>query len=411
MEATRNVKYLLIGGGVASAHAAVGIRDLDKEGSILIVTDEPRLPYDRPPLSKSLLEGKTTPEDAESKDPSFYEQNGVEVRSGIRAVKIDRENRTVELSIGDKVGYEQLLLATGAEAKRPDLPGIDLPGVILLRKVDQSVEIRDAIGKAKTAVMVGAGYVGTEVGDRCLKGGVGVTIVEPAEYPWSKFASPVTGGHLRRYFEGRGATLRLGDEVAAIDGDGKVERVRTKGGAILPADLVVVGVGVELNLDLAKEAGLEIDEKHGVVVDETLRTADPNIWVAGDIAAFPDSTIGKRWHAEHYLNGKWQGRQVGRNMAGANEPYRKVPYFFSDMVETHMVLRGDPQGGKSAKVIGDALTGEYVELYAREDGSLAMGLAFSADEKRLDPIADALEGLVLERRAVAEISAEDVAFG
>lgn len=403
MEATRQVKYLIVGGGVAAAHASVGIRDLDSEGSVLIVGDEPTLPYDRPPLSKSLLEGKTTPEDAESKDPSFYEKNGIEVLSGVRATSLDRAAKTVTLDSEETVGYERLLLATGAEAKRPDLPGVDLKGVIFLRKVSQSLAIRDAIGAAKTAVMVGAGYIGTEVADRCIAGDVAVTIIEPSDYPWAKFASPVTGGHLRRYFEGRGATFRFGEEVAALLGEGSVTGVRTKKEAEIPADLVVVGVGVDLNLDLAKDAGLEIDEKHGVVVDETLRTADESVWVAGDIAAFYDTTIGKRWHAEHYLNGKWQGRQAGRNMAGAGEPYVKVPYFFSDMVDTHMVLRGDPQGGKSAKVFGDATTGEYTELYAREDGTLAMGLAFSADEKKLDPIADKLEEWVLAKRKVAEI--------
>lgn len=408
MEATRQAKYLIVGGGVAAAHASVGIRELDQEGSVLIVGDEPTYPYDRPPLSKSLLEGKTTPEDAESKDPSFYEKNDIQLLSGVRATKLDREARTVTLDNGEMVAYERLLLATGAEPKKPDLPGIDLPGVLLLRKVSQSLAIREAIEKAETAVLVGAGYIGTEVADRCIAGDVAVTIIEPSEYPWAKFASPVTGGHLRRYFEGRGATFRFGDEVAAFVGEGRVEKVRTKQGVEFPADFVVVGVGVELNLDLAKEAGLEIDEKHGVVVDETLKTADPNIWVAGDIAAFPDSTIGKRWHAEHYLNGKWQGRQVGRNMAGAGEPYRKVPYFFSDMVDTHMVLRGDPQGGKSAKVFGDATTGEYTELYAREDGTLAMGLAFSADEKKLDPIADKLEEWVLAKRKVAEIEESEL---
>jgi 3-phenylpropionate/trans-cinnamate dioxygenase ferredoxin reductase subunit len=408
MEASRQVQYLIVGGGVAAAHASVGIRDLDTEGSVLIVGDEPTYPYDRPPLSKSLLEGKTTPEDAESKDSSFYEKNNIQLLSGVRATKLDREAKTVTLDNGETVAYERLLLATGAEPKRPELPGIDLPGVLLLRKVSQSLAIREAIEKSEKAVLVGAGYIGTEVADRCLAGDVAVTIIEPSEYPWAKFASPVTGGHLRRYFEGRGATFRFGDEVAAIVGESRVEKVRTKQGVEFPADFVVVGVGVELNLDLAKEAGLEIDEKHGVVVDETLKTADPNIWVAGDIAAFPDSTVGKRWHVEHYLNGKWQGRQVGRNMAGAGEPYRKVPYFFSDMIDTHMVLRGDPQGGKSAKVFGDATTGEYTELYAREDGTLAMGLAFSADEKKLDPIADKLEEWVLAKRKVAEIQESEL---
>jgi 3-phenylpropionate/trans-cinnamate dioxygenase ferredoxin reductase subunit len=407
METSSQVKYLIVGGGVASAHAAVGIRDLDADGSVMIVGQEPRLPYDRPPLSKGMLLGKADPEDAESKDPSFYTDNGIEVRRGVRALRVDRPARTVTLSDGTSVAYENLLLATGAEPKRPDLPGVNLPGVHLLRKVDDSLAIRDALGSAKTTVMVGAGYIGTEVADRCLERGVAVTLIEPSDHPWSKFASPVTGGYLQRYLEGRGGKF-LKDEVAAFEGEGRVQRVRTKGGQVLEADLVVVGVGVSLNLDLAKEAGLEIDGKHGVVVDETLRTADPHVWVAGDIAAFFDSTIGKRWHAEHYLNGKWQGRQVGRNMAGAGEPYRRVPYFFSDMVATHMVLRGDPQGGKSAKVIGDPEAGEYVELYAREDGTLAMGLAFSADEKKLDPLADKLEELVLQRPKVEELTAESV---
>lgn len=409
MGENRQVEYLIVGGGVAAAHASVGIRDLDTEGSVLIVGDEPTFPYDRPPLSKSLLEGKTTPEDAESKDPSFYEKNGIEVLSGVRATSLDRAAKTVTLDNGETVQYERLLLATGAEAKRPDLPGVDLQGVLFLRKVSQSLAIRDALKTAHQAVMVGAGYIGTEVADRAIAAEVGVTIIEPSEYPWSKFASPVTGGHLRRYFEGRGASFRFGDQVAEILGEGRVSGVRTKQGIEVPADLVVIGVGVELNLDLAKEAVLEIDEKHGVVVDETLRTADESIWVAGDIAAFYDTTIGKRWHAEHYLNGKWQGRQAGRNMAGAGEAYAKVPYFFSDMVETHMVLRGDPQGGKSAKVFGDAMSGEFTELYAREDGTLAMGLAFSADEKKLDPIADKLEEWVLAKRKVSEIEESELA--
>jgi 3-phenylpropionate/trans-cinnamate dioxygenase ferredoxin reductase subunit len=400
-------KYLIIGGGVASAQAAVGIRELDTEGSILIVHAEDRMPYDRPPLSKGMLLGNVDAEDAESKDPSFYPSNNVTLRHA-EVVSIDRVARRIKLADGTEFGYEHLLLTTGATPRRLDIPGFDLEGVFTFRSVDDSLRVRAALENARQVVMVGAGYIGLEVGDRCLERGAHVTIIDPADYPWAKFASTVTGGHLRRYMEGRGATFLFGDEVSGIEGDDRVRQVRTKGARTIEADLVIVGVGVELNTQLAQDSGLEVDEKHGIVVDQKLRTADPNVWAAGDVAAFYDVNTEQRWHVEHYLNGKWQGKQVGRNMAGADETYDRVPYFFSDLVGTHMVLRGDPTAGRSARVFGDATTGEYIELYERPDHSLCMGLAFSAEEKNLDPIADKLEELIKARASVPNLSLEDL---
>ncbi len=401
------VKYLIIGGGAAAAQAAVGIRELDAEGSVTIVAKESWWPYDRPPLSKGMLVGQAEPADAESKDPSWYEKNNVTVKRGVEAVSLDTAARQVDFSDDSTLKYDRLLIATGATPNNPPIPGIDLKGVHLFRTADDSLAVREALKSAKSAVMVGAGYIGMEVASGCVEQGVAVTIVEPTEYPWSRSVSPLTGNFIKSYFESKGAKFRMGELVAGFEGDGSVSSVVLKSGERIAADLVVVGVGVHLNVDLAKGAGLALDPKHGVVVNEQLRTQDPDVFVAGDVAAFQDVNLGYRWHAEHYLNARWQGKQAGRNMAGANENYDQIPYFFSDMLDIHMVLRGDPNGGKSVGAIGDVDAAEFVELYAREDGTLAMGLGFSKNEKLLDPIADKLEELYRQKAKVEGLTKQD----
>lgn len=390
------VEYLLIGGGVASAQAAAAIRNIDGNGPILIAAGEHRMPYDRPPLSKSLMKGETTPEDAESKDSSFYTNQQVAVNQGGKVVKLDPENKVAELEDGTIVRFKKALLATGAKPKKLDIPGAE--NVHLLRTVDQSLAIREALERAKSAIFIGTGYIGTEVGSVALLKGVDVTFLDKGDHVWQKFASEVIGGFMRGEYEKRGAKFDFGVEIDHFEPGAVV----LKDGRRFEADVIVMGVGVEQNLDLAKQAGLEMDEKHGVVADAYLQTSYPDIYVAGDIAAFDDAAVGKRWHLEHYLNAKWQGQTVGKTMAGETTKYDRVPYFFSDFLDLHMVLRGDPQGGKPARVIGDVGAGEFTELYAYEDGTLAMGIAFSRDESKTDAIADKLDELF---RAKAKVDA------
>jgi 3-phenylpropionate/trans-cinnamate dioxygenase ferredoxin reductase subunit len=402
-----SVKYLIVGGGAAGANAAVGIRELDTEGSVLLVGKEKWWPYDHPPLSKSLLMGRTSPEDAESKDPSWYEKNNVEVKRVLEAVSLNTSSRTVEFADDSTVTYEKLLLATGSSPKPLGIKGEDLEGVHLFRKIEDSLDVRDAFKTAKKVVLVGASYIGVEVGSCALANGLDVTFVDPGDRPLPKGTSPESGKFVASYLERKGAKVMLQEEVASILGENRVEGVVTKSGIKLECDLLVVGVGVQQHLELAESAGLELDPKHGVVVNEYLRTQDPDVYVAGDIAAFQDLALGKRWHAEHQLNAKWQGKQAGRNMAGAGEPYDRVPYFFSDFLDIHMILRGDPQGGKSAKILGDLDGGEFIELFAREDGALAMGLAFSHDEPSLDKISDKFEELFRAKAVVASLTDSD----
>lgn len=408
MSEERSVDYLIIGGGAAAAQASVGIRQQDTDGLILVTCGEDRLPYDRPPLSKGILMSRMEPEDAESKDPSFYTDNFIEVWKGAWAKSIDRHTNTVQYADGRRVHYGKLLIATGSVPIRPEIPGADLPNVFVYRSADDALAVRSLVAPGKSVVIVGAGYVGLEVADRLVELGVKVSIVERHAYPWSRLGSPVVGDHLKSYLEKRGISLYLNDEVVSIEGTELAESVVTHGGYRLAADLIIFGVGVHLNVALAQEAGLEIDAEHGVVVHENLRSSDPSIFIAGDIAAFPDVTSDRRWHAEHQLNAKWQGLTAGRNMAGAHEIYNRIAYFFSDLIDTHMILRGDIHGARNSRVLGNPATGEFVELFERADSTLAGGIAFSTVEKHLDPISDRLEELIREGASVVDLNAEMV---
>lgn len=402
------VAYLIVGGGSASAHAAVGIRELDQKGSVLIVRQEKWWPYDRPPLSKGVLKGTMTPEDAESKDPSWFEQNDVEVRRGVKAISVDRGSRTVALSDGSTVRYGKLLMATGSSPRPLVVPGADLPGVHLFRTADDSLAVKAAAESGKRGVFIGTGYIGLEVASSCMRHGVAPVFIDRADHPWPNHVGPEAGGLLRKAFEAAGAEFHMGRQIERIEAQGTQKTVVLKGGEVVAGDFVVIGLGVTLNVDLAKAAGLKATETEGIEADSTLRTEDPNIYVAGDVACFDDPAIGRRWHAEHHLNAKWQGKQVGLNMAGAKEPYDRVPFFFSDFLDLHFALRGDPHGGRRAAILGDVDAGEFVELYARPDGTLCMGMGFSRDEPKLDKISDELEAMVRERPAARDITAARV---
>jgi len=399
--------YLLLGGGPASVWAAQAIRERDKEGSMTIVTNEAHPPYDKPPLSKKYIAEDGVPtDDAYSKFDSFYPDNGIALRTRSAAVGIDRGRRTVTLENGDTLCYEKLLLALGAEPRTLDIPGSSLPGIFTLRTIENAQAIAAAARNSRRAVLVGAGYLNMEVASGLLQRGLDVTIVEQGSGPWARLASPTLARFLADAYTARGAKFLFGQSVIAFEGEGRVESVSTTGGSRLPADMVVVAVGAALRTELARDAGLEVDPREGVVVDEYLQTSDPSIWAAGDIACFNDIAIGRRWHVEHHLNAKWQSRAVGAIMAGERKPYNQVPYLFSDFLDLHMVLRGDPVGSHAAqtRVLGDLARGEFVELYAADNGVLKMGLAISHDESRLDPISDKLEELVRARALAAEVT-------
>ncbi len=402
---------ILLGGGPTSAQAAKAIRAVDQSSSIFIIGGEPYLPYDRPPLSKSMMHNLSlNADDISSVDNNFYKENHVRAWTGVKAESIDRAAKTVRASDGQDYGYDKLLIATGSTPKKLDATGTGTNKVKYLRTYDESLAIREALDHAKSAVMVGAGYIGMEIAAACIKKGVQATIIEPKDQPWSKFASKAMGDVIRDWYEKHGVKFIFDDEVTQVDEQGEQLAVTTKNGQTVVADVVVSGVGVKYNTEIAKEAELDVDDKGRIKVDKTLRTSDESIWAAGDFAAYFDDILGKEFNAEHHLNARWQGQTVGRNLTGAHEAYAKVPYFFSDMNELHMILRGKADDVSHTKIVKWDDGKMLAEFYPGEDGGLKMAIAlsFEGDDKKLDPLADKFEEWIKAGRKVEEIAEEEL---
>ncbi len=332
------LSYVVVGGGLAGAMAVQGLREQGAQGRVVLVGDETDPPYERPPLSKEYLAGRTAVEKLQLHEPDWYAGHGVELLLGTRAGGIDRAARVVQLADGSRISYDRLLLATGSAPRRLRVPGADLDGVHYLRRVRNSDAIRSAIGRGGPLVVVGAGWIGLEVAAVARLAGLDVTVVEPQAQPLGGVLGEQVGARFAALHRAHGVDLRTGTGVEAVLGDGRVEAVRLTGGALVPAAAVVVGVGIRPLTELAEAAGLAVDD--GVVVDASLCTSDPNIWAAGDVASADNAWAGRRLRVEHYSNATDQGMLAGRIMAGAQERWAKPPYFWSDQYDLAMEYRG-----------------------------------------------------------------------
>ncbi len=377
--------FVLVGGGLASAAAAAAIRKQDAHGPILIVGSEAHPPYNRPPLSKEHLRGEDEGSIPLLIHPeAWYEDNHVTRFSGVTAQGGDVSQKTITLDNGDTVRYEKLLVATGSSPKMLDIPGIDKPHVRTLRTWNDSDKLHAFLGHKLIAV--GGGYIGVEVAAGFLQTGGQAAIIEPTDHLWSKFASPEYGAYLKSKLEAAGAEILLGDEVEEITDTG----VRTRQGRDAAGDVVLVAVGVAPNLAFGKALGLTIDDKkNGILVNEFLETSAPDVYAAGDAAGFHDPLLGKQWRVEHWNNALWHGEIAGTNMAGGHIAYNHIPHFFSDELDIHFKLYGDPQGGKGGLFHGNTQSDRFDELYLTEDGRIAMVISVNPPAELL-PTLDAL---------------------
>ncbi len=394
--AQHSARYVLVGGGLASGTAAEHIRKHDSDGSIFIIGLEAHPPYHRPPLSKEYLRGEAKAEDVlPVQTASWYLDNHVRLMTGTTATGADTSAKTVTLDNGDTVIYEKLLIATGSSPKSLDIPGMDGPNVHMLRTWEDSDAIRAHLGQK--IILVGGGYIGVEVAADFLTKGGQATIIEPTDHLWSKFASPEYGAFLKKKLETAGGEIILGDEVTEITLSG----VKTKAGKTIAGDIVLVGVGVKPNLEFAQASGLNVDEKkNGILVNEYLETSAPDVWAAGDVAGFQDPVLGKQWRVEHWNNAFWHGEIAGANMAGQRVAYDHVANFFSDELDIHFELFGDPQGGKGGLFHGDPDSNRFDELYLDDKNQVVMVISvnppddlFETLEKlpRVKPPVDGLE--------------------
>lgn len=330
--------YVVLGAGLAAASAVEGIRRLDSNGSILLIGAEQEPPYDRPPLSKQLWSGAKTMEEIFLHPGTFYAEQGVELRLGTNIVALDPVSHTLRDADSAIYRYKKLLLATGGTPRRLSIPGGDLDGVSYFRTVQDYKYLRRAADAAQSVLVVGGGFIGSELAAALSRRGLRVTMVFPRQYLGSRVFPESLGRAITAEYRAKGVEVVAGDRPLAIARHKEGYRTTTQGGRDIVSDLVVVGIGIEPNIQLAEAAGLKTG--NGVVVDQLLRTSDPDIYAAGDVAYFPDRVLGPR-RVEHWENALSQGKHAGANMAGAGEPFGHIPFFFSDLFEFGYEAVGD----------------------------------------------------------------------
>jgi 3-phenylpropionate/trans-cinnamate dioxygenase ferredoxin reductase subunit len=395
-----NPRIVIVGASLAGATAAVTLREEGFDGAIRLIGAETQPPYNRPPLSKGYLRRQETFEAQLVKPADYYAEQRIELTLGARATAIDAKQKFVELHGGERVAYDQLLVTTGGRNRTLSVPGAGLDNVFQLRTVEDCDRIRAATERSRRAVVMGFGFIGSEVSASLRQLGIDVVAVEGARVPLARVLGDEVGGVLGDVHRDKGVRLVTEDSVAAFEGAGRVERVRTKKGRVLECDMVVAGIGIVPNTELLAAAGADVDD--GVLVDARCRTSLPDVFAAGDVTNHLHPIFG-RLRVEHWNNGYQQGRAAARSLLGGTQPYDYVHTFWSDQYEhlieyvgwastwDRLVFRGLPEGRK------------FLTFYLK-DGVLraAMGLDRGGDPE--DPKTDSelkvVAGMIRRRARV-----------
>ncbi|MFD0054542.1 NAD(P)/FAD-dependent oxidoreductase [Streptomyces sp. NPDC015140] len=374
--------FVIVGGGLAGAKAAETLRTEGFTGRVILICDERDHPYERPPLSKGYLLGKEERDSVFVHEPAWYASHDIELHLGQTVVAIDRAAKTVHYGDdGTHVSYDKLLLATGAEPRRLDVPGTDLAGVHHLRRLAHAERLKGVLASLGRdnghLVIAGAGWIGLEIAAAAREYGAEVTVVEPGPTPLHGVLGPELGAVFAELHESHGVRFRFGVELTEIVGqDGMVLAARTDDGEEHPAHDVLAAIGAAPRAALAQAAGLEIaDRAHGggVVVDEHLRTSDPDIYAAGDVASFHHALFDTSLRVEHWANALNGGPAAARAMLGKGTAHDRVPYFFTDQYDLGMEYSGWAPAGSYDEVVirGDAAKREFIAFWVKEGRVLA----------------------------------------
>ncbi|MFS8477440.1 MAG: FAD-dependent oxidoreductase [Micromonosporaceae bacterium] len=373
---TQDHTIVIVGAGLAGAKAAQTLREEGFPGRVVLIGEEAERPYERPPLSKGLLLGTADRDTVYVHAEGWYAEHDVDLRTGTRVVDVDRGARQVLLADGERIGYDKLLLATGSSPRRLDVPGADLDGVRYLRTLPDSDRIGRALADGARVVVVGAGWIGLEIAAAGRQRGAHVTVVEVADLPLRRVLGPQLARVFADLHRRHGVVFHFNSGVREFRGDGRVASVVLTDGTELPADAVVVGVGITPNVDLAERAGLAVD--NGVVVDESLRTSDPDIYAAGDVANAYHPVLDRRLRVEHWSAALTGGPAAARAMLGQQVSYDRLPYFYTDQYDLGMEYIGhaDPDGYDSVVFRGDPTAGDNPEFIAfwLADGRVLAGM-------------------------------------
>jgi 3-phenylpropionate/trans-cinnamate dioxygenase ferredoxin reductase component len=363
--------FLIVGASLAGAKAAEELRAQGFDGRVTLIGAESERPYERPPLTKEYLRGESERAQAYVHPADFYAQQEIELEAGTQVAAIEPGTSRVRLGDGRELGYDRLLLATGAEPRRLDVPGADLGGVYYLRTLADCDLLRARLQAGGRVVTVGAGWIGSEFAASARQRGLEVTVVDPQALPNERIFGRDIGAFYRDVHHQHGVTQLLGDGVDSFEGDGAVAAVRTASGRRIECDFAVVGIGVVPRTGLASAAGLQVG--NGVIVNDTLQTSAPGIFAAGDVANAWHPFYRERIRVEHWANALHQGPAAARAMLGQPVSYDHVPYFYSDQYDVGMEYSGYAPSWDEVVFRGDRSGGEFVAFWLR-DGCVQAGM-------------------------------------
>src|SRR5215472_9397068 len=366
--------FLIVGASLAGASGAQTLREEGFDGQVVLIGDENELPYERPPLSKDYLMGKSGREKIYAHPGEWYQENNVELRLGQTVTGIDRAAQEVSLAGDGRLPYSKLLLTTGSSPRRLRVPGADANGVHYLRRVEDSDAIKAAIEQSSRIAVIGAGWIGLETAAAARTAGLDVTVIEVAELPLLRVLGREVAQVFADLHSDNGTGMLFGAHVAEITvSNGRADGVRLADGGHIHADAVIVGVGITPNVGLAADAGLTVD--NGIVVDARLQTSDPNIFAAGDVANAFHPNYDKHLRVEHWSNARHQPRAAARSMLGQEVSYDRVPYFYTDQYDLGMEYAGYVEPGGYDRVVfrGDVPGREFIAFWLGSDERQHLG--------------------------------------
>lgn len=397
--------FLIVGASLAGASAAQTLREEGFDGHLALIGDETELPYERPPLSKDYLMGKSGKEKIYAHPAEWYPENDVELRLGQTVTGIDRATQEVSLAGHGRLAYSKLLLTTGSSPRRLSVPGADAHGVHYLRRVEDSDAIKAAIEQSSRIAVIGGGWIGLEAASAARTAGLEVTVIEVAELPLLRVLGREVAQVFADLHAANGTEMLFGVHVAEITvSNGRADGVRLADGSHIHADAVIVGVGITPNVGLAADAGLDVD--NGIVVDAGLQTSDPNIFAAGDVANAFHPHYDKHLRVEHWSNARHQPRAAARSMLGQEVSYDRVPYFFTDQYDLGMEYAGYVEPGGYDRVVfrGDVPGREFIAFWLGSDRRVLAGMNVNIWD-----VNDAIAALVRSARPVDPDALKDPA--
>ena len=390
---------VVVGGGLSAARFATEYRAAGGEAAVTILSNEEDPPYHRPPLTKGFLRGEVERDGTYVRPPEEYEDEVVELRLETAVERIDPDAHVVVLEGGEEVPYATLVVATGAHPRPLPLPGADLVGVHTYRFLPDAASVRAAADEAHSAIVVGGSFIGAESAASLRLRGLAVTLIEMGPRLMPQLGSQEVSAELAGLYRAQGVDVLLETELAELTGNGKLlTGARTKDGATIEGYLAIVGIGVVPNVELAKEAGAEVDD--GIVVDERFRSSLPDVYAIGDVARYPDSTSGRLRRIEHWSSANAQGGHLGRQLAGSKDPYQELPVFFTQLFDKKFQVIGDPESATESVVRGSLADGRLVGFNLADDGSLVGAVVHgeSAD------VVEELKNLVRERPVIEDVT-------